>query len=155
MVSGYAMREPCTECGHAYGKVVTVNGQDTVRCEICSRFAYNAPRVETGREKRSVSRNREPLKPSKVARIRMRDGIACVLCHHADRPTHIGHLIAVKGGLEWGLTREELDHDENLAVMCDECNLGIGDHPIPPRLFFAMLQLRITTRKIDDEEGNR
>lgn len=148
--TGYQMRAPCTSCGHSVGRVSTVNGQDTVRCELCGTFQYNAPRAETGREKRSVTRNREPLKPGKRARILERDGYRCQLCGSREN-LHVGHVMSVKEGLTYGLTQEELDDDENLMAMCDECNLGQGDTPMAPRLYRVLLQYRIKTRKTSGE----
>ena len=42
------LRNPCP-CGCIEGLIFTKNGQDTVRCAQCDRYAgYNAPRTETG-----------------------------------------------------------------------------------------------------------
>lgn len=147
---GYTMRAPCTRCGHSVGRVSTVNGQDTVRCELCGTFQYNAPRIETGREKRSVTRNREPMKPSKRARILERDGYRCQLCGSREN-LHVGHAMSVKHGPAYGLTPEDIDHEENLLTMCDECNLGQGDTPISQRIVLSLIRYRIATRKIEED----
>jgi hypothetical protein len=46
----YTMR--VEHCGQRDGIIVTVGGQDTVRCAVCRKFLYNAPRAETGRPQR-------------------------------------------------------------------------------------------------------
>jgi 5-methylcytosine-specific restriction endonuclease McrA len=138
------LREPCRSCGGSEGTITTVNGQDTVRCAECSRHAYNAPRIATGREQRSL-RTRPDIKPSQRARIFMRDGSACVICHAGDTQLDVGHLIDVKSGRAEGLTDLELFDDENLAVMCAPCNSGLGDQPLPLKLAIRILVIRLTS----------
>lgn len=43
----FFMRVPCT-CGSDTGYITRVSQQDTVRCMVCDKFQYNAPRRETG-----------------------------------------------------------------------------------------------------------
>lgn len=135
----YAMRAPCPSCGTTEGVLIPRNGQDTVRCARCDRHCYNAPRTETGRAQRSVTTVHNAIKPSQRARILLRDGNACAICHASDRPLHVGHLLSVDTGLKLGLTDSELNSDENMASMCEECNLGIGNNPVPLRLAAAIL----------------
>jgi 5-methylcytosine-specific restriction endonuclease McrA len=141
----FQMRAPC-RCGHTLGRIVEKSGQDTVRCLACDSYCYCAPRVETGREVRNV-KTREGMKPSKRAEILMRDGSRCVLCGTRDGIMHIGHMISVEFGQRGGLSEEELDDDENLAVMCEACNLGIGAQPIPLRTAVAIVRARIAWRE--------
>jgi hypothetical protein len=109
----------------------------------CGLFQYNAPRVETGRAVRSVTTVHNGIGPKQRARVLMRDGNACAICHASDKPLHVGHLLSVEVGLECGLTEVELNDDENLAAMCDECNLGLSDRPVPLRLAVAILKANI------------
>lgn len=136
----YQMRSPCPSCGSTDGALLSKNGQDTVRCANCNRHCYNAPRTETGKAQRSVSTVHAAIKPSQRARVLLRDGNACAICHASDRPLHVGHLLAVDTGLKLGLTDSELNSDDNLAAMCEECNLGIGANPLPLRLAAAILK---------------
>lgn len=146
-LNDFEMRAPCSACGNTAGRVVTKSGQDTVRCKTCDKYAgYNLPKSESGKEQRSVTRNREPMKPSKRAEILMRDGGRCVLCRSADAILHVGHLISVDVGLRIGMTEEEVHDDENLAAMCEECNLGIGKQPIPLPTAVWIVRARISWR---------
>lgn len=143
----FEMRTPCSSCGNTAGKVVTKSGQDTVRCKVCDKYAgYNLPKSESGKEQRSVTRNREPMKPSKRAAILVRDGGQCVLCRSSDAILHVGHLISRDVGLRIGMTEDEVDDDENLAAMCEECNLGIGNQPIPLTTAVWIVRARISRR---------
>lgn len=139
-VRGHALRRPC-ECKCELGYIKEVNGQDTVRCVKCGTFQYNAPRTETGREVRSV-RTREAIKPGQRSRILDRANRRCEVCGATGR-LHVGHILSVKAGDAYGVSREELDHDENLIAECEECNLGRGPLPMPLRTALAILRARI------------
>jgi hypothetical protein len=56
---------------------------------------------------------------------------------------HVGHLLSVEKGLAQGLTERELNHDENLAAMCEECNLSLGNEPVRLAICFALLKARL------------
>jgi 5-methylcytosine-specific restriction endonuclease McrA len=140
----YPMRAPC-RCGHAVGRLVEKNGQDTVRCLNCDSYCYCAPRAETGREVRNV-RTREGIRPSKRTEILIRDGHRCVLCHADGEILHVGHIISVDAGTKSGMTDDEVNDDENLAAMCEACNLGIGPQPLPLRTAIAIVRARISWR---------
>ncbi len=136
------MREPCKDCGCEAGDVQEKNGQDTVRCRKCSRFAYNAPRVETGRAVRSVSTVHAAIKPKQRSRILSRAGGKCEVCGARER-LHVGHIVSVVVGLGYGMTEVELNDDENLMSLCEECNLGQGAEPMSLPLAIAVLRSRI------------
>jgi len=146
----FTMRAPC-RCGHTLGRIVEKNGQDTVRCLACDTYCYCAPRGETGREVRNV-KTRENLKPSKRADILLRDGYRCVLCQATDSILHVGHLISVDAGLRMGMTEDEVHDEENLAAMCEPCNLGIGKQPLPLTLAIRIVRARISWR--DKQEAS-
>lgn len=141
----YAMRSACPKCGALTGKLERRGAQNCVFCE-CGAFQYNAPRVETGDAVRTVTTVHNGIKPKQRARILLRDGRACVLCHARNRPLHVGHLLSVEAGLSVDLTEAELNDDSNLAAMCDECNLGLGKEPIPLRIYAGIL--RLSTRGV-------
>lgn len=140
----HLLRRPCSRCGADEGLITTVNGQDTVRCAQCKTFLYNAPRVETGREQRSVS-TRPEIKPKQRARILDRDNAACVVCG-STVGLHIGHILSVEEGRAQGADDLELFDDENLAVMCAECNLGWGVNSLSPRLALRLIRARMARR---------
>jgi 5-methylcytosine-specific restriction endonuclease McrA len=140
------MREPCLGCTNTHGVVTEVNGQDTVRCEHCNRFQYNAPRTETGRAQRTVTTVHNGIKPKQRARVIMRAGAKCEYCG-ARGDLHVGHILSVEVGLNYGIADELLNHDENLLALCPECNLGMGHEPMSLRLAVAILRARISWAK--------
>lgn len=141
-IEAFPMREKCGQCGCPDGVSEDRNGQDVVRCSWCNTYAYCRPRAESGREVRTV-RTRPNIKPSQRARILERDNYTCVACHTADGPMHIGHLLSVEDGKRVGATEAELYADENLAAMCEQCNLGQGEKSVSVRLIYAILQARV------------
>lgn len=144
MSDGYPMRKPCS-CGSELGGVTEKNGQDVVRCLVCDAYQYCAPRGETGREVRHV-KTRAGIKPSKRSEILLRDGNRCVLCRDEESILHVGHLISVDVGLRIGMTEDEVNDEENLAAMCEPCNLGIGKQPLPLALAIRIVRARISWR---------
>lgn len=145
------MRAPCSGCGCPDGVLRPRNHQDCVFCASCNRFAYNAPRTETGREQRSVTTIHNGVSPKQRARILLRDQFSCIVCHAHDRQLHVGHLLSVKtafslhesGFLAKALTDEQVNSDENLGSMCEECNLGIGKETIPLYLLMGIFLARL------------
>jgi 5-methylcytosine-specific restriction endonuclease McrA len=136
------MRSPCAGCGCLDGTVTTKNGQDVVRCAECGKWCYNAPRTETGRERRS-QRTRPAIRPGQRTRILLRDNSTCVLCHRSNVALDVGHLISVHDGRILGMSDAELDDDENLAAMCASCNSGLSAETLPLRLVMAVLRARL------------
>jgi len=145
---GYVMRAPCPQCGATTGRVETRNGQDCVYC-TCGRWCYNAPRLETGREVRSL-RSRPDIKPSKRARILERDGYRCFMCGRqpdGGDGLAIGHLLSIADGKPLGLTDDQINSEENLAAQCEECNSGLGDRTVPLWLMVAVLRTRMNSKE--------
>ena len=137
----YPLRSPC-RCGTEEGYIRERNGQQVVNCALCHRYQYCAPKAETGLPQRSVS-NRPALKPSRRARIIDRDGGACVGCHRSGVILHVGHFLSVENGRKLGASEEEIWSDENLATMCEECNLGFGKLTPSLKLIYRILQARV------------
>jgi 5-methylcytosine-specific restriction endonuclease McrA len=94
-----------------------------------------------------VSTVHNGIKPSQRARILLRDG-RCVICgsRGGELGLHVGHLVPVAGGLAAGLTELELNDDENLAAMCAECNVGLGEAPPPLWITVPLLRMRLSRR---------
>jgi hypothetical protein len=144
-MSTHPLRQPCKNCSATAGYIKTAGGQDVVRCAVCDLYQYNAPRVETGREVRTVTTVHAGIKPGQRSRILLRATSHCELCGKGptdEHPLAVGHLLSVREGMELGLTELELNNDENLAAMCDECNSGIGRETVPLRLCFAIIKAR-------------
>jgi 5-methylcytosine-specific restriction endonuclease McrA len=131
-------------CGTLDGYIRTAGAQDVVRCARCHRAQYNAPRVETGRAARTATTVHNGVRPAQRARILLRDG-RCVLCGSKEL-LQVGHLISVAAGLAAGLTEVELNDDENLAAMCAECNVGLGEAPPPLWITVPLLRIRLSRR---------
>jgi hypothetical protein len=89
---------------------------------------YNAPRTETGAKPRTVKTLRRSIRPTQQARILDRDHARCALCGSTDDLT-IGHLLSLEDGARLGATIAELYSDENLAAMCEACNVGLLHGP--------------------------
>lgn len=139
---GYLMRKPCALCGSSTGRIETRSGQDCVFCAGCGTWQYNAPAAETGRATRTL-RTRPDIRPGQRSRVLVRDGGACVLCHRADVPIDVGHLISVKEGRAAGVGDVDLFDDENLAAMCASCNSGLSESTIPLRLAVQLFRVRL------------
>jgi len=139
------MRQPCRLCHNLMGYIIETGAQDVVRCAACDTFNYNAPRTETGKRPRTTTTVHNGIKPKQRTRILLRATGHCELCGKGPETgaLHVGHLLSVQDGLAAGLTERELNHDENLAAMCDECNLGLGDTTLPVRFLIAILQARL------------
>lgn len=148
----FTMRTPCKQCSGTLGTIIDKNGQDTVRCLGCNAHCYNAPRVETGRAVRSVTSVHDAIKPKQRARVLMRAAAKCEVC--GDRGNlHVGHIVSVSVGLNFGLTEVELNDDENLMCLCERCNLGQGAEPMSLRLAITVLRARISWRdKFEPQE---
>lgn len=142
----FAMRSPCAFCLGSVGVLREVNGQDTVRCARCDRFAYNAPRVETGRAVRSVATVHAGIRPKQRSRVLERAGARCEVCGARER-LHVGHILGVAIGLQYGLDERLLNDDENLLALCEECNLGQGAAPMSLPLAIAILRARVAWRE--------
>lgn len=131
----------CRKCRSDNTHIETRSGQDCVFCDDCGCYSHNAPRTETGRRRRTVSTVHEGITPKKRARIVERATGRCELCGSRS-DLHVGHLVSVKHGMQQGLTDAELNSEENLAAMCAECNLGLGDNPVPLRIAIALVMGR-------------
>ena len=146
----FQMRQPCPKCDTIEGRIETRNKQDCVFCAKCGRHCYNAPKTETGRAVRSLTTVHNGIKPQQRTRILLRANCHCELCGRLG-DLHVGHLVSVKDGIDRGMTETEINDDENLAAMCDECNSGLGKETVPLRLAIAMVLIRIKNRQIRGE----
>lgn len=139
----FKLRDPCKYCGHEYGHIENRNGQDCVFCGGCGRHCYNAPKTETGRKPRSVSTTHSGIKPKQQARIFDRASGRCEICGSREKNRHVGHIVSVADGHYLGMTDAEINDDENLMCLCEECNLGGGARTISLHLAVAILRARL------------
>ncbi len=135
----FVLRTPCA-CGCLTGRVHR-NGHATVRCTDCGSYAYNAPKKWTSREPRSVETVRRALKQSTKSAVLLRSTGRCELCG-TKSPLQVAHVLAISIGLRLGLSDEDINHDHNLAALCEPCNSGLSDTPVPLRLLVALLKGR-------------
>jgi 5-methylcytosine-specific restriction endonuclease McrA len=119
------LRRLCSSCSGSDGYIVTKNGQDVVRCAECDDYQYCAPRVETGREVRSLS-TRPNLKPAVRFRILDEFGYVCISCGRGAPEVEltVDHIISRKAAEMAGVLDDLIDSDDNLAPMCAPCNSG-------------------------------
>lgn len=141
----FIMRSVC-ECGSVEGTITETGAQDVVRCTICNRFQYNAPRTETGKAVRSMKTTHEAISTKRRAEILSRATWHCELC--GRRPSNgselnVGHMLSVADGHGLGLSDADINCDENLASMCSECNAGLGRQTVPARLLVSVIMARI------------
>lgn len=136
----------CPGCGCNDGIIVTVNGQDTVRCQSCNRGLYNAPKTETGRAVRCTSTVHAAITSKQRSRIIDRANRRCERCGKPAAASitglHVGHILSVDDGIKHGLPDDVINSDENLIAECDECNGGHSKGALPVRLFIALLMSR-------------
>jgi hypothetical protein len=92
-------------------------------------------------------RSRPQISPSQRSRILSTYNSTCAMSNHNDRPLHVAHWISVGDGRRLGLSDAELFDDENLLVLCDECNSGQGDETLPLRFMAKVLRVRIERRR--------
>jgi hypothetical protein len=145
----FTMRAPCKACKSETGKVVQNGGQNVVRCYWCGTFAYNAPKTETGERKRSVTTVHNGIKPKQRARVFLRANARCEFCGIGAEQTvlHVQHLISVDDGIAEGLTDDEINHMDNLAALCEECNLGLSKQTVPLLMILRLTALRLGIRR--------
>lgn len=146
----HELRTPCKGCGGTAGVIEPRNGQDCVFCVWCSTYQYNAPRTETGREVRKLTRG--PLKTKLKTAVWIRAGRRCELCGTPVEATNglaIDHMLSVEDGKALGLSEAQLNNIENLAAMCEECNSGKGRTTLPLWLVVNILKAR--TRHLEAE----
>lgn len=138
----YKLRAPCRYCGCTKGYWEPRGGQNCIFCAECKRLAYNAPRAEMSQKPRSATTSRAGVKPRQRARLLERATGRCELCGQSKGILHIGHILSVEDGVSQGLMPSQINDDENLMVMCEECNLGFGSLSLSPRLYTALLRRR-------------
>lgn len=135
----FNLREPCRYCSNATGHIEIRGGQNCAFCDQCGRFAYNAPKVETGETRRSVSTVHAGIRNSQRAIVIERARGLCELCATDVSPSwHISHMLSVDDGIEDGFTEAQLNLASNLLRLCEECNLGQGKKSYDPKLYRAL-----------------
>lgn len=153
-IAPYLMREPCRFCAvdgveALVGTIETRNGQDVVRCKRCERHCYNAPRTETGKPQRKI-RTRPDLSFGQRERILLRDGGRCFLCGR-DPLRHgvnlnVAHVLSVADAKRLEVPDEVAFDDANLIAACEECNSGMKDISLEPRIWLALIKAQMERR---------
>lgn len=102
------------------------NGQAVVYCDGCGSYRYNAPKKERGLVPEHL--RRDGISPSVRYRVMERASFRCEFCGSAadEGVMHVGHLLSVDDCRTWGLDDRFADEFENLAWLCESCNLGMG-----------------------------
>lgn len=128
-------------CGSSEGLIETKNLQDVVRCRVCNKFFFNAPKTLTGREARTLKTTHEAITTKQRFRIIERACGRCETCGSRSLLT-VGHVVSVADGHAAGLSDQIINSDENLICQCAECNSGAGKGTIPLRIYVAILNAR-------------
>jgi len=128
-------------CGATFGSIEEKNGQDVTRCHACGKWLFNASRVLTGREARTLSTTHAAITPKIRNRILERANGRCEVCGLSSMLT-VGHVVSVKDGHAAGLTDDVINSDENLICQCAECNSGTSSRTIPLRMYVRILVAR-------------
>jgi len=111
-------------------------------CKTCGKHVSFVSKADAGLKTRTVQTTHAAIKPKTRARILERATSRCEICGRRDGILHVSHLLSVDAGHSAGLTDAEINCDENLASLCEECNLGMGRSPVPLRLAVAMIRAR-------------
>jgi 5-methylcytosine-specific restriction endonuclease McrA len=72
----------------------------------------------------------ETVDATQAARIRLRDRGVCAMCRTAEGPLEIGHLLPLAECRKYPSLRQAMGSDENLALMCRECNADLSVRPV-------------------------
>lgn len=140
----------CKKCDSELMWTETVGCNITMRCMVCSTFNGNLSKEDAGIKERTNTSVRHSIPERTKNLVRTRAGCKCELCGKlaADSPLHISHLVSIYDGLRFGIPTSTLNSDENLAMMCEECNVDMGNETVPLRLAVTILAIRTrrTTR---------
>lgn len=88
---------------------------------------------------------RAPIRPRMRQTVFLLDRYRCVLCGRlgeVNNPLQLGHLISVYGCNLLGYDPLWRDSPANLAAMCRECNLGLGERDVPADVIGRILSQR-------------
>ncbi len=127
----HALREKCPRCGCDTGYIRPTNQQMCVYCNECGLFQYNAPKSELGLAPESVQST--TLAPALRYLVGERAQWRCEFCGHSKDESprmDVGHLISRKDCRDLGIVSRFVDHVENLAWLCAECNAGMGSRSL-------------------------
>lgn len=134
----FTSRIPCPRCRTTAAWLTLSGGQNSVRCQGCGRFLYNAPKTETGERAETVATLRRGIKHGQQSRIFERDHGRCLLCGSREDLV-LGHLLSVKDGLDLGVDAAHLTDDANLAAMCQPCNAGLHSRSVSLRTYVIFM----------------
>lgn len=115
-------------------------------CQDCERHQQFVRKETAGVSKRTVQSTHAAIRPKDRARVIERATARCEMCGRRDVILNVSHFLSVAEGHAAGLTDDEINCDENLSCMCEECNLGIGRNPVPLRLAVAIIRARNNQR---------
>jgi 5-methylcytosine-specific restriction endonuclease McrA len=139
------LKRPCKTCGGTDGFAVLHGPGYLACCSRCEKSlgGYFVSKVDMGIAKRSV-RSQPGVSTTAHSRILERDRWACMECGRRppDVALEVGHLISKAQGQFIGMTAGELNSDENLYAVCQECNAGRSTRSIDPIMLFRLMRAR-------------
>ena len=73
-----------------------------------------------------------------------RDNNICIECGRFPPVVmlQVGHLVSVDEGHAIGVTDDELNADENLYCVCEECNVGRSSRSVKPTMYLRLMLAR-------------
>ena len=66
----------------------------------------------------------------------------CDLCHK-EAPLVVDHLISIDEMRNAGFDKKDYNGDWNLAALCDECNSGKSNLPMPLNVLLSIVMRRL------------
>lgn len=101
--------------------------------------------TQGNRQTDSKTTRENGIKPKKRYEILCRANHTCELCNkHA--PLDVDHLISVDEMKRNGYGEEEYNADWNLAALCEECNSGKSNLPMPINILLSIQIRRLKAR---------
>ncbi len=139
------------ECDGTEGTIETKSNQDCLTCNTCNRFQRNVSKVDSGRKPRTVKTTHDAIKTSVKNLVLHRCNGFCELCGKGPpfAILQVSHIISVEYGHDHGLTDDQINDQENLIALCDECNLGGGKECLPLRFALRVVWARLGRKKSD------
>lgn len=144
MVQPYRMREACKDCGTFDGFIRKSGPGNSVRCSICWKVVYIAPKSETGEAPRSLN-SRPDLPGGARDFVLTRANHRCELCGRGapDVILQVAHALSIADCKALSVPEEEWHHDSNLLAACEECNSDMGARSLEPRQMARLLLARL------------
>lgn len=104
--------------------------QDVLRCICCDTYWKNIPKTDSGRAVRMLTNGASRQYKKSRVKVLTRDTY-CEICNTAfndklGKQKHCGHIVSRKDAINLGMLESCIDHEDNMAAMCSECNSSLS-----------------------------